>query len=363
MRFVLRTTLISFALLVSIEIHSSSAQVEDAHTFVWADWHLAGISEARADWNLAIEYYRNVLRESEILPLDVREWYRGTAYYGIARSAARIHNDTLVCRSLERAFSHHFWNFDLVASDSSLLSTCGRPWFDSLSHFWSQVLVNERAQWQSQPPIVFYPAGYDSTARWPLIVALHGGNANYQSFSEHWQNAANELHAVIAVPAGVFRESQITNSWGSDLATIEPSILELVSSFTKQHLADPSQIYVAGFSQGAQASIELALFRPDVFRGAIAMSGFVDRPIPDSVLQVAHRKGSRIYAITGQYEDPTFFHEIDSMHTSCTAAGIPFHWNIVPGMIHEVPLDFERQIADAWSWLRPSQKAVGDREE
>ena len=358
--------LISFLLISSsLLIHSRAiAQASEAFEFTRADWHLAGISEYHSDWQAAIDYYQKVIQESYILPLDIREWYRGTAYYGIARCECRIGKNSVAVRtSLSKAFSHHFWNFALIATDSELMSDCGRPWLDSLSRIWSNILDEERPFWQEQAPIIFYPDGYDSSARWPLIVAMHGGNGNYESFAEHWRGMANALKAVIVIPAGVIRESQITNTWGSDMSLIEKPIKDLVSRFTSKHWADPSHVYLAGFSQGAQASMELAVMRPDVFRGAIAMSGFVDRSISDSILRKAHDRGVRIFAVSGEDEVPSFREEIDTFHVSCTKAGIPFELNIAPGMIHEVPLDFRAQLLQAWEWLRPSSQSARQGQE
>ena len=351
----------SFLLIaVSFLLYSrASAQTSgEAYAFVRADWHLAGISEYHSDWQGAIDYYQKVIRESNALPLDIREWYHGTAFYGIARCSCRIGKDSAAVRSaLSKAFSHHFWNFALTATDSALLSDCGRAWLDSLSQVWSGILNDERPLWPEQAPIVFYPDGYDSSGRWPLIVAMHGGNGNYESFSEDWRGMANALKSVIVIPPGIIRQSQITNTWGSDMSIIEKPIINLVAGFTSKHLADPSQVYLAGFSQGAEASMELSILRPDIFRGAIAMSGFVDRPISDSILLKAHDRGVRIYAISGELEVPSFRGEIDTFHTVCAKAGIPFEMNILPGMIHEIPLDFHMQVLQAWNWLRPSSEA------
>lgn len=354
---------ITLVIGISVIPSFANAQAGDAFEFVRGDWHLAGISEYQSNWQAAIGYYQKVLEDSRLLPLEVREWYRGTAFLGLARCESREdENSSEVRSSLAKAFSHHFWNFALIQADSIMLSKCGFPWLDSCSHFWTNVSLEERPLWRRQVPFVFYPTGYDSSARWPLIVALHGGNDNYESFAEQWLGMANDLHAVVVIPAGVLRETQITNSWGSNMDTIEPSIVGLVNRFTSSHLADPRQVYLAGFSQGAQASIELTLLRPDVFRGAIAMSGFVDHPISDSVLARARAGGVRLYEITGEFEDPTFKKEIDSIHQKCVAANIPFSLNISAGMIHEVPLDFHDQMLRAWDWVRPVSQANHQRE-
>ncbi len=354
MPFKLRT--VSLLLLTcSLFAHSNAmAQVSESYEFVRADWHLAGISEFHANWQDAIGYYEKVIQESMPLPLDVREWYRGTAFWGIARCNSRLGKDQITVRnSLIKAFSHHFWNFALTATDSQLVSNCGRQWLDSLSQFWNGVLNDERPLWQKQAPIVFYPDGYDSSAHWPLIVALHGGNENYVNFAEHWRSIANDVKAVIVIPAGAFRESEITNSWGSDMNVVEKPILDLVADFTSKRLVDASQVYLAGFSQGAQASMELTVICPDIFRGAIAMSGFVDRPISDSILHKAADRGVRIYAMNGEFENLTFQNEIDNFHTNCKKISIPFEQKVLTGTIHEVPLDFHTQFLQAWNWMQP----------
>ncbi len=350
-----------FCLLIFCAVFQSKvhAQARDAFEAVRCDWHLAGISEYEGLWQNAISYYEKAVVDSRLLPVDVHEWYRGTAYYGIARCLSHASGNQQGIRNyLSRAFAHHFWNFALINADTGIVSQCGELWLDSCSRYWNGVAKYERPLWREQVPIVFYPKGYDSTARWPLVIALHGGNGNYQSFAEHWMGMATRLGAVIVVPAGSIRESQITNSWGSDMSVVSQTILSVVNEFTSKHLVNPAEIYLSGFSQGAQAAIELTLLRPDIFRGAIAMSGFVDHSFSDSILRKARRNGVRLYEITGQYEDPTFDEEIDSVHKQCVRMGIPFKLNISPGMIHEVPLDFPSQLLRAWSWVQLQPEAA-----
>ncbi|GEM_PF-2418615 len=352
-------SLITFCIGLSLSFEAvANGQVNDSYSFVRTDWHLAGLSESRSDWPSAIQYYQRVIDESEVLPLDIREWYRGTAYYGISRCESRLQHSAAARASLVSAFERHFWNFDLTLSDSIMTAVCGRTWVDSLCRYWNNVLADERPMWGAQPVIMYYPTGYDSTSRWPLVIAMHGGNGSYESFAHTWRNMADAIKAVIAVPAGVERESQITNSWGADFGPIEKAIVGLAEKLSAQHRVNRSQIYLTGFSQGAQASLELALRRPDLFRGAIPMSGFLSQPLPDSVLLEAARRQVRIYAITGQLEDPEFARQIKVIHERCTQEGIPFTLDILPGMIHEVPLDLHDQFLRAWNWVRSDSEAA-----
>ncbi len=333
------------------------AQEDSYYPPVRNAWHDAGFAETHGDWLGAAKAYQKAIDQSSPLPLHIREWFRGTAAYGIARCAARMNDPKSARAYLAYAFDHHFWNSSLIKLDSCAVAVCGATWLDSLAVYWREVCNKEQLNWRTQDPFIFYPTGYDSTARWPLLIAMHGGNGNYENFAEYWRPMATVLHAVIVVPPGEVRESEITNSWGADMKYVEKPILGIAKAMIAKHLVDSSKIYLTGFSQGAQASIELAVLHPEIFRGAIAMAGFTsDRPT-DSALQVARKRGTRIYAFTGEFEDPTFRKQIEDAHTVCLRNGIAFEWMIVPGMIHQVPVDFQTRFPPAWDWIQGQQRA------
>src|SRR4051812_15231916 len=82
------------------------------------DWHLAGLSEAQENWAEARDNFQKVVRESQFLPLPIREWFRAMAWLGISRASARLH-DTLSTRTaLAAAFERGFSNPILLSKDS-----------------------------------------------------------------------------------------------------------------------------------------------------------------------------------------------------------------------------------------------------
>jgi predicted esterase len=331
--------------------------------FVRTDWHLAAIAEYHSDWHGAIAYYEKVIDESAPLNIYVREWYRGTAGYGIARASARLNDPVRVRSAMTFAFEHHFWNFSLVRLDSAVMGVCGNAWIDSAARFWNAVAQEEQRTWHPQPPIIFYPNGYDSTKNWPLIVAMHGGNGNYENFSEPWRGLADQVRAIIVFPPGIIRESEVTNTWESRMDRIDSAIEGLVHYFTDRGLADPKEVYLTGFSQGAQASIELTLLHPNLFRGAIALSGFSSKLFSDSIFGAARRQDVHIYAMSGEFEDSQFLQQIQDIHSRCAAASIPFNLQILSGMTHEVPLDIRAQFLTAWHFVHPDSEASHQRGE
>jgi hypothetical protein len=81
------------------------------------------------------------------------------------------------------------------------------------------------------------------------------------------------------------------------------------------------------------------------------------------MLVEAKKHGVRIYSITGVDECQTFRSQMDSVCQRCLKAGIEFNLKIMPGMTHEVPLDFQSQFLTAWNWVRPAQQAAGGKVE
>jgi predicted esterase len=347
------TRRILVAIVVFASLSSGArAQIKDAYAFVRADWHLAGVAEFHEDWNEAITHYHDASQHADALPLTTREWYRGTAEYGIARSQSRLRNDSAARAALAAAYQHHFWNTSLIRIDSLMITACGSRFIDSIGAYWAGVRQEEQPIWRAQSPYLFFPRGYDSTDKWPLIIAMHGGNGNYESFAQRWDEIASLVGAVIVVPPGIIRESEITNSWGSRMDAVEGPIISLAQKYIALHMVDPKQVYLTGFSQGAQATVELTLRHPDIFRGGIAMSGFASETPTEAMLANARAKGVRLIGISGEFEDPTFRAQITEIQRICQDHDIPFQLSFTPGMIHEVPLDLRTKFTEAWQWLR-----------
>jgi pimeloyl-ACP methyl ester carboxylesterase len=86
-----------------------------------------------------------------------------------------------------------------------------------------------------------------------------------------------------------------------------PLALIAAANIMRQYPVDPSRVFVAGFSGGAQVALRLALAYPDVFRGAILNSGSEligtsDVPLPAADLFHLFQTRSRIVYTTGDFD-------------------------------------------------------------
>ena len=323
------------------------------------DWHLAGIAEARGDYRAALDAFKQLVDDSRYLPLEEREWYVGMGWVGVSRAQTRV-SDTLEARkALLRAYSHQFCNGPLLEEDTFFANVVGRPFIDSLDRFWKDIDNQNKSEWAAQEPIVFRP--HDARPGQPLIIAMHGGIDSYRAFSTYWSGIADSAHATIIVPPGIIRNSEVQNSWEYDISTIAPSILKLRRESIAQYAPDTSRIYLAGFSQGAQAAIAITLQNPTLFRGTIAFAGFLFEHPSDSILDRAARQHVRVYALSGEWETPKFLDRLKEIHKRAELHYLPFHLEIENQMAHEMPLDFQSRFAEAWRWIREPVQATNDR--
>ncbi|MCW1968162.1 MAG: alpha/beta hydrolase [Anaerolineae bacterium] len=109
---------------------------------------------------------------------------------------------------------------------------------------------------------------------------------------------------------------------------------EFIGEATQAYNADPKQVYLMGFSQGAMMSAYVALTQPDLLAGAVLMSGsvlpewqpapaaaltlknlpmLVVHGIEDAILPIEHGRNSR--AKLSALGVPLEYHEYDMAHT------------------------------------------------
>jgi len=315
-------------------------------------WHDATILEAVGDWQKALTLYESVAEQTSSMPLQIREWYRGTASFALARCYGRLQDTAKAKAAMTYALEHHFWNPLVLRIDSNLIQVCRPQWIDSMINSWQEIRVLESSFWTPQPPVFVYPDKITPGEKLPLIVALHGGNASYFEFAEQWTAVANDLHVAVMVPAGIVRESEVTNSWETDFVRIDSLVNVQLLQCLNNPVLDLNNIYLSGYSQGAQSAIYLSLQRPERYKGVILFSSFAQHGLDERQLQNVLAKKVKFYTFVGEYEEPMFESSIRDAYTRMTQLGIPFMLEKVKGMCHEVPLDLKTKFRTAIDWMK-----------
>jgi poly(3-hydroxybutyrate) depolymerase len=116
--------------------------------------------------------------------------------------------------------------------------------------------------------VLRWPADYDNSHPYRLILNLHGYGGTYRETVGHdyfglW-TASNGTTIFIALSA-------ISTDWrtGDNLAYVD-AVLKAVEA---DLCIDTSRVMLQGFSQGAAQAWQLACSRPGVFRAAVGHSG------------------------------------------------------------------------------------------
>lgn len=131
------------------------------------------------------------------------------------------------------------------------------------------------------------PAELTAGMRYPLVLVLHGSGAigtdnssQLNRFAVGWAEPAlrTRFPAFVVAPQFSARSADYSESKADALLASQAgaplgTALELVDQLVRSNPIDPQRIYVVGFSMGASAGWHSLLLRPDLFAGAVLISG------------------------------------------------------------------------------------------
>ncbi|HYM19970.1 MAG TPA: alpha/beta fold hydrolase [Candidatus Kapabacteria bacterium] len=334
---------------------SCFAQSSGRDTLVWF-WHCAYFAEIHGDFDSAIADYRNVMQFSDDIPPRLREWYLGTCNFGIARMYS-IMGDEDECRAaLDSAMSHHFWNFAAIRAVPTFALLLGDKWMDSVCAEWKSVRDREEPTWPVQPVIELVPTHLDPQKKYPVIMALHGGNGSYELFARRLSKVPDALNVIVAVVPGVLRTSEITNEWDTAMIFSEERVRESIALLAKNPNVDTNDITLLGFSQGSQVSYAYCVDHPDEIHSVIAFAGFAPEVLAEKDLNseldsVAKRK-IKIVAVSGAEDSPDFLKSTHELEQRAKEHGVEFEMKIEPKLPHGIPRHLAHYLRNLWSELR-----------
>jgi phospholipase/carboxylesterase len=126
--------------------------------------------------------------------------------------------------------------------------------------------------------------------RWPLLIALHGFQGNKDSMLRLARRVADGRMVVASVQApyqfwvktgrGTW-DIRAGFGWGTNykpeesIALHHGNILKLIERVVKENHADPSRVFLLGFSQACSFNYRFVFTHPHKVRGVIAVCGGV----------------------------------------------------------------------------------------
>jgi predicted esterase len=171
-----------------------------------------------------------------------------------------------------------------------------------------------------------------ASGRYPLLITLHGHNANEHSNLEHWEVARQRGWLVLSAQSTqpIFSGSYC---WDDPTQSLQ-DLLFYYEQVVQKYEVDPQQVVIAGFSQGGGMAIYAAL------KGNLAVRGFIGIGTwwADASEFACERQGVRGYFVVGE-KDHTL-ERAREIQATLQRNNIPFDEEVHADLAHAFPADF-----------------------
>ncbi|MBO6514268.1 MAG: alpha/beta fold hydrolase [Phycisphaerales bacterium] len=193
----------------------------------------------------------------------------------------------------------------------------------------------------------------------PLILALHGTGMQGDDMIKALREAADSLNMILIAPDALRPAQGGGFSW-TYRDESEWMVNHIIQTAIQEHQINPEQVYLVGFSQGANIAFSMGQTHPNLFAGIIPICGHYEPQIaePDQ-----SQTPAPVYLMTGA-RDP-WKKTYAAAKRDFTKSDIPVTMRVVPGIGHEIPKG-QRGIAElirAIKWCQDNQPTDQDQPE
>jgi phospholipase/carboxylesterase len=203
-----------------------------------------------------------------------------------------------------------------------------------------------------------------STDKSPLVILLHGYGGDEQNlfqlrryFPENFIIVA--ARAPQSVPGAGYRwferDISIRQYTGrkEDLEQSRRLVVKFTSEVVKKYHADPSRVYVMGFSQGAIMSYEAGLTAPKLYRGIGVLSGLMPASLKPLIAKPDALSQLRIFVAHGTADGVLPFSDGKAAVDHLIGMGLKPEFHSYKDMGHNISADV---VTDLVKWLQTSSK-------
>ena len=190
------------------------------------------------------------------------------------------------------------------------------------------------------------------TAHPPLIVLLHGSGADEHDMIGLWHDLPSEF--VVISPRAPFHDAAGGNRWyrkgptqDADIAASRKVVDVIVANAVQRFDADPTRVFLGGFSQGAVMTYAVALHEPGRFRGAAVLSGTLF-PSETAGLTAQDRSNEAFFVAHGTADPRIPFAAATAARAVLERLHVPTTFHAYPGMGHAIDAAETRDLSD---WL------------
>jgi len=212
--------------------------------------------------------------------------------------------------------------------------------------------LREKANRESKPEFkVITPASYSPDGSYPLVMVIHGGNQSIVKALDTWDPEVIGDDLIIAYVQSSMRSDTKSYRWdlgGVDiyqLPTAQNEVLGLYQEIVGKYAVDTAQVTLAGFSQGGNLSLIMAV------EGTIPAKGFFSgcpatrSSIPLEIAKAAAMRGVQGTIFVGS-EDWTAA-PTETTVANLKEAGLSVDFIVMEGKGHEYPENFDEVLREA----------------
>lgn len=308
-------------------------------------FQLARQAAAKGDYNNAVAFQFWVVRKSNEHRYDLACYYARTgkadaAFYWLQKAALEDGVDAGHAgqdEDLETLRRDARWN-----RVADFLAACNGYW--QTSGLRRQVLI--------------LPKGYDRAKPIAVVVGLHGLGSNEQFINDSYQPFADQLGMAFLGVSGTVPAGPRSFVWSEDPVRDDRRVKEALEAVADRLTVKRGHVVLIGFSQGAQASVEIAVRDPATYAGAIVMSpGFRGatklaqvKPVP-----ALTRSGFVLLCNAGEHPGNVKLTAADAQWVRNAKARV-LHRTYPNIAEHTYPPDFRQKLP---SWIRFIDQARG----
>ena len=127
-----------------------------------------------------------------------------------------------------------------------------------------------------EPFRVFIPAGYDPKKTYPLVVALHGGMGDEDTYMDRYpdrvpgtslfKKLGQERGYILATPRG-------RGPWGGYQGLAEQDVLDVTDRVQQLYAVEPAQVFLTGHSMGASGTWMIGFKHPKRYAALAPVAG------------------------------------------------------------------------------------------
>lgn len=197
------------------------------------------------------------------------------------------------------------------------------------------------------------------TAKPEVIILLHGYGSNEADLFELKDMFPGDFlivsaRAPYAISPGAYQWYGNENVNGAkqestkDLKTSTGLIKTFIKEIVKKYNADASQVYLAGFSQGAMMSYEVGLTAPELLRGIAPLSGRIFESLKSQIKPTSAFKNLKIFVGHGTADDRVPYASATQAASYLKEKKINATLHSYQSLAHSIS---EKELKDLVDWL------------